>query len=307
MKQDNINYFYVGSFVLTMLTVLIVSLIQITGRTEKTVDYYAYYHAITGIKNGTTITFGGYNIGYVSKVTPVNTIDKGTKFKVKLSIRHDWNIPSDSYASIVQPNLLSENQIEISEGKSTTPLKVGETIVSKDAISLSKVFGDLSADIKPLLNNLNSGLVIVSNDLTNKFPKITENLNNLLQSLHKNSEQLSILTNKARTDKMLNIINNTDDMSKNLLQISKRFVQTERKLSELIDTSHDLIIDNKQELKASIMGLTNTLTTLSENANTIIHNIDAASRNVNEFTRQIKNNPAIILSGKPPEDTAETQ
>lgn len=307
MKQDNINYFYVGSFVLLMLVLLISALIKITGRTERTVDYYAYYNAITGIKYGTTITFGGYNIGYVNNVTPVNTTDKGTKFKVQLSIRQDWNIPSDSHASIVQPNLLSENQIEITEGKSKTPMEVGATIASKDAISLSKIFGDLSADIKPLLNNLNSGLGIVSNDLASKFPQITNNLNNLLRSLQTNSEQLAVLTTKARTNKMLNIINNADDMSENLLTISRRFIQTEKKLSELINTSHDLVINNKRELKASITGLSNTLITISENVNTIINNIDAASRNANEFTRQIRNNPAVIISGKPPKDMAETK
>jgi len=307
MKQNTINYFLVGSFVLSMLVVLIFVLIQITGRTEKTVDYYAYYKSITGIKNGTNIMFGGYNIGYVNDVTPVNTKDKGTRFKVQLSIREDWNIPSDSYASIVQPNLLSENQIEITEGHSKTPLKIGATIASKDAISLSKIFGDLSADVKPLLDNLNSGLGVVTNDLASKFPQITNNINNLLQSLQKNSDQLAILTNKTRTDKMLNIIDNAHEISENLSQVSQRFIQTEKKLSELINTSHSLVIDNKQELKASIMGLTNTLTTLSENVNTIIHNLDAASRNVNEFTRQIRSNPAIILSGKPPEDLAETE
>ncbi len=307
MKQDNINYFYVGSFVLLMLVLLIATLIQITGRTEKTVDYYAYYTAITGIKNGTTITFGGYNIGYVNAVTPINTKDNGTKFKVVLSIRHDWNIPNDSYASIVQPNLLSENQIEITEGRSTIPLEIGALIASKDAVSMSKIFGDLSADIKPLLNNLNAGLGVVSRDLAEKFPIITNNVNNLLISIKQNSDQLAQLTSKSRTAKMLNIIDNADDMSKNLLTISKRFIKTEKKLSELINTSHDIVIDNKQELKSSIMGLTNTLTTLSENVNTIIHNIDAASRNVNEFTRQIRNNPAIILSGKPPKDIAETK
>ncbi|VAX00799.1 hypothetical protein MNBD_GAMMA22-908 [hydrothermal vent metagenome] len=307
MKQDNINYFYVGSFVLLMLVLLIMTLIQLTGRTDKTVEYFAYYQSITGIKNGTTITFGGYNIGYVSSVEPINTIDKGTKFKVKLSIRHDWNIPSDSHASIVQPNLLSENQIEISEGSSPKPLDVGATIISKDAVSISKVFGDLSADIKPLLTNLNSGLGVVSSDLANKFPQITDNINNLLTSLQKNSEQLAVLTNKSRSNKMLDIIDNADNMSKNLLQVSKRFIQTEKKLSELIDTSNGLITDNKHELKASIMGLTKTLTTLSENVNPIIHNIDAASRNINEFTRQIRNNPSVIISGKSPDDVSEAR
>ncbi|MFV1984176.1 MAG: MlaD family protein [Thiohalomonadales bacterium] len=307
MKQDHINYFKVGSFVLIMLILLIVSLVQITGRTEKTVDYFAYYHAITGIKNGTSITFGGYNIGYVSKVTPVNTIDTGTKFKVKLSIRSDWNIPSDSYASIVQPGLLSENQIEITEGNSSTPLKTGATIASKDAISLSKIFSDLSADIKPLLYSLNSGLGVVSKDLANKFPEITDNINELLISLQKNSAQLAVLTDKTRTTKILNIIDNTNAMSKNLLQVSKHFIQTEKKLNELVNTSHNLVVDNKQELKASIMSLTNTLTTLSENVNTIINNIDEASRNFNEFTRQIRNNPAVVLSGKSPEDLSESK
>jgi len=307
MKQDNINYFYVGSFVLLMLVLLIVSLVQITGRTESTVNYYAYYSAITGITNGSTITFGGYNIGYVNEVTPINIKGKATQFKVELSIRQDWNIPSDSYASIVQPNLLSENQIEITEGSSVSPLKIGATISSKDAISLSKIFGDLSADIKPLLNNLNSGLGVVSSDLETKFPQITSNINNLLQSLQKNSEQLAVLTDKSRTDKMMDIIDNADNMSKNLLQISQRFIKTEKKLSELIETSHALVTNNKQQFKASILGLTNTLTTLSENVNAIIHNVDAASRNVNEFTRQIRNNPSVIISGKSPEDLSETK
>lgn len=307
MKRDTINYFYVGIFVLLMLVVLILTVLRLTGQRTDTVDYNAVYNSITGVKNGTSISFGGYNIGFVKSVTPFRDKSNSTHFRVTMAIVADWPIPADSYASIIQPGLLSENQIEITEGKSNFLLKPGDTISSRDAINISSIFNELSADIKPLLKNMNSSFGTVSKDLAKKFPEITSNLNNLLKNLDKSAAQLASITNSTTKQKVVNIIDNADSFSQNLLLVSKQLSLASNEISVLVNNSNQIISGNKDNINSSIEDLHNSLASLSDNINSIIYNLDTASRNMNEFTRQLRDNPAILLSGKPPTDNAESK
>lgn len=76
MKKENINYLAVGSFVLTMLAVLLITLFKITGQDFKGDPYYVRYTNITGIDEGSVVTFGGYSVGNVEEVIPERSAGK---------------------------------------------------------------------------------------------------------------------------------------------------------------------------------------------------------------------------------------
>ena len=65
MKRENINYTVVGSFVLIIAVCFFVFLYQVTGSSGPTDKYYVTYKNVSGIKFGTPVSFGGYQIGQV--------------------------------------------------------------------------------------------------------------------------------------------------------------------------------------------------------------------------------------------------
>ena len=46
---------------------------------------------------------------------------------------------------------------------------------------------------------------------------------------------------------------------------------------------------------------------ISYNIQSIMYNMETTTRNMNEFSRQLRDNPGVILSGKPPADEAGSQ
>jgi len=115
MKRENINYFAVGVFVLSMLAMFFVVLYKITGRTGPTDEYYVVYSNVTGLKYGTPVLYEGYQIGQVEKIDPVHS-GGATRYQISLSVIKDWKIPSDSIAHLVTSGLISAITIDIKEG-----------------------------------------------------------------------------------------------------------------------------------------------------------------------------------------------
>ena len=115
MKQEHINYFAVGVFVLASLLVLMVVMYRITGRSTNVDEYFVELHNVSGIRTGSPVTYAGYQIGQLANIEPVR--GQGTTvYRLQLLIKAGWTIPVDSRATIVTPGLLAEKQLDISEG-----------------------------------------------------------------------------------------------------------------------------------------------------------------------------------------------
>ena len=68
MRNDKINYFVVGVFVITAFVVLVGILFYITGNTGAKEKYYSIYDNISGVKRGTLVTYEGYRFGQVDDI-----------------------------------------------------------------------------------------------------------------------------------------------------------------------------------------------------------------------------------------------
>ncbi len=303
MKKDSVNYLFVGTFVLAMLFLLLLVLFRLTGRSGGVEQYYVVYDNVAGVRKGSTVTYGGYQIGRVDDVKPRQQKGK-TSYKLTLLIKEGWQIPADSVAAIVQPGMLSDNQIDISEGASKKMLRPGDVIDSENSVSILSLFKTLTDDIKPLLKNLNASLVAIGGDLDVKFPQITNNLNILLQNLNVTASQLAALTGNKNRKHLQRIIANADKVTGSFLLLSERYNDVAMKLLSLIESSNTLVDGSGPDIKQSVAELRNTLETVSENINSIVYNLETTSRNLNEASRQVRDNPAVLINGKPPADKA---
>jgi phospholipid/cholesterol/gamma-HCH transport system substrate-binding protein len=314
MKRDNINYLLVGGFVLSMLVILIVSLFKITGRGVATDPYYVLYSNITGIREGSTVTYGGYQIGQVEEIMPMR--DGGvTRYKMQLGIKAGWRIPSDSVARIVTPGLLSDNQIDIEEGKSRSFLSPGDTIEGEAAISIkalldSVVFeiNDLSENnIKPLISNINQHVDSIGGELDTSIPQITQNINRLLAGFQQSADRLAKLLGNQNQAHIANLLQNFETMTTNLVNLSSGFDKVTGQLNNLLQNSNSILAGNNENIRHTVVELRNSMDTISQSINGIVYNLEMTSRNMNEFSRRIREHPGILLRGQPPEDKGVAQ
>ncbi len=312
MKKDHINYVAVGSFVLAMLALLIASLLYISGQGDATDTYYVSYTNISGIHDGTTVTYGGYKIGKIENVRPLRG-EKGTRYRVTLAVHDGWTIPSDSTAQITSPGILAEKTIEIREGKSTTLLSPGDEIRSLPAIDmmaamnrLSGEFVDLAeGDIRPLINRLSHYLDSIGGDLNHKIPHITKNTLTLLATLNKTAVNLNELVNADSRRHLHSLFKNTNKMSQSLLILSQHMNDTGNRVDRLLSRSQQLLDDNSGDIRQAVVDMRRSLQTLSHSMDAIVHNMNASARNMNEFSRELRRNPSLIINSKPPSNAQE--
>jgi phospholipid/cholesterol/gamma-HCH transport system substrate-binding protein len=308
MKGSRLNYFAVGLFVIAAVVGLVVSVAVLSGRTGATEGYYAVYRNVTGVKFGTQVMYEGYPVGQVETVTPIPEAG-GMSFRVNFAVRQGWRIPEDSIATIAAPGLLSAITISIQAGKSANALKPGGQVKSQEAANIfamvSSVAGDLGVlaeqNVKPLLANLNQiaaeilaildkdGKNLVRNaaamveDINARIPVIAGNVQEFAERMRKNSEEISELLSPENREKLDRTIANLDQATQNLEQLAA--------------ISRGVIADNRGDIRYVVESMTRHVETINQN-------LEGASRNMLEFTRQIRQNPGLLMGGTPPKDTA---
>ena len=102
-----------------------------------------------------------------------------------------------------------------------------------------------------------------------------------------------------------NMFSNADEATHHLVMLSKGFDKVNNQLDEVLTKSLSIVGDNDQDIRHSVIELRKTMDAVSGSMQSILYNVDASSRNMNEFTRQLRDNPAVILGSKPPADESE--
>ncbi|MCW8955583.1 MAG: MlaD family protein [Gammaproteobacteria bacterium] len=287
MKKDTINYFMVGSFIAAMLILLLYGLYRITGQTVGAVEYLVVFDNVQGIKDGAAVTYSGYPVGQVDSLKPVNENNR-TRYLITLNIRRDWRIPADSSAQIVKPGLISDQQIEITQGSSEHKLKPGDTINSREAV-----------DMMALMNSLGS-------ELDGFLPAVTGDVRGLLQKLNQSADQLNQILSDKNRQHMDSMFANADRSSQHLTRLASGFDKVNLQLEQLLQQSSTLMTDNGKDIRVAVTELRKAMLIISSNMDSILYNLGSSSRNMNEFTRQLRDNPGALLGSKPPADTAES-
>ena len=308
MKGNRLNYFAVGLFVIAAVVGLVVAVAVLSGRTGASEGYYAVYRNVTGVKFGTQVMYEGYPVGQVETVTPVPEAG-GMSFRVNFAVRQGWRIPEDSVATIAAPGLLSAITISIQAGKSANALKPGSPVKSQEAANIfamvSSVAGDIGVlaeqNVKPLLANLNQiaaeilaildkdGKNLVRNaaamveDINARIPVIAGNVQEFTDRMKKNSEEISELLSPENREKLDRAIANLDQATKNLEQLAA--------------ISRGVVSDNRGDIRYVVESVTRHVEAINQN-------LEGAARNMLEFTRQIRQNPGLLMGGTPPKDTA---
>lgn len=330
MKRENINYLVVGAFVLIMFAALLVILYQITGRTGPTDTYYVNYSNVTGVKYGTPVLYEGYQVGQVVNIKPVRE-GGSTRYDLTLNIMKDWAVPSDSIASLVASGLLSAITVEIKEGKSPEVLKPGDYMEGKEAVGIfeavNEVAGELQTlsreNLKPLISNLNEQVNALSGDLrdltNNSIRPLVDNVNQkleqqvfadletLLDNLNESSERMLTLLDETNLNNLNKFLGNMEAASSELNGLLDRIEETRAAMNNVLIDIDGLVIDNQEDIRLSVTELRKSLDVVSQNINAIVYHMEGSARNVHELSRQLRENPGLILKGTPQPDEEDTQ
>jgi phospholipid/cholesterol/gamma-HCH transport system substrate-binding protein len=336
MKRDNINYVVVGTFVLLISISFFVFLYQIMGSSGPTDEYFVTYNNVSGIKYGTPVAFEGYQVGQVERLEPIRTAGK-TSYRLALSIEKGWPVPVDSVANIVASGLLAAVTIDIAEGDSNLLIEPGAEIPGKEAANIFAAVNEVAADlrelsqtgIKPLLDNLNKQVDVISQHFTdvtkNTLKPMLENISAqieksnmvnkvdvLINNLNQTSQDLQKVFNSQNQENLSTFLNNMSDASTGMNDLVANIDVTRQSMDVLLSNIDNVIgdvnymlEDNDGRMKASLIDLQKTLSVISTHIDSITNHLEGSSRNMHEFTRQIKENPSLLIRSAAQPDKAE--
>jgi phospholipid/cholesterol/gamma-HCH transport system substrate-binding protein len=299
VRRDNLNYTLVGAVVVVAIGLLLVALALITGRGGPSDDYVVRYRNVSGLHYGAPVFYEGYRVGQVRRITPERGA-QGTRYRVDLAIRHDWPIPGDSPARLQSSGLLADVSIAIREGRSRDMLKPGGELAGEEGgdvfAAMNELAGEISTltrtQISPLVRTLSQRVDSITGALDQNAPLILDQTRALLDRVNRASDALNDVLKPENRAALGAILGNVQGLTHELHA-------TRATLDQAIGELGGIARDNRADVRRSVQDLAGVLGALSSRMDVITHHLESSSRNLDEFSREIRTHPnRLILAPK---------
>ena len=254
----------------------------------------------------------------------------GMRFRVDLSVTEGWQIPTDSLAAIEAPSLLSAIVIAVSEGQSKSALKPGDRIESREAENLFNVMSSVAEqikdiavnDLRPLLATVNGAaatfgdilgdqgdmliteLSELAQEMADRVPIIVGDVEDLTGQLQLTAGELDKLFSPNNRKMVEGVLGKADRAVGSFTAFADELRVTRGRLDQLLDSIDTMLVDNKLDVERAIVDLRHVVDSVARHIDALNQNMEGAARNINEFSRQIRKNPGVLLGGTAPEDQA---
>jgi phospholipid/cholesterol/gamma-HCH transport system substrate-binding protein len=215
--------------------------------------------------------------------------------------------------------------IDIDGGQSKTALKPGALIKGASAsnffAALSEIgseFGEISADsIKPLLGNLNAYIRDLNKMTMENVPAILANLNKISADLSRDVPKITASLARAsqsvetgvlkpeNLERIDTIIANLDTTTNNMAGLTADLGKTRDLLLASMQSINRVVEDNAGNVDETVRNLRYTLDAIARSIDDITQNTEVTTRNLAEFSRAIRENPGLLVSGSPQSDQAK--
>lgn len=318
MTSFKLNLTVVGVFVLAAVTTLIVALAILAGRTGDTDMYYTEYGNVADLKYGTQVLYEGYPVGQVQRIVP-HEKDGRVRFRVEFTVAAGWKIPDDSVARSASSGLLAPQTISIKAGTSPTNLAPGAMVRPGETPDLLSSFSSVAGNVDvltqqgllPLIDNLNRQVTalgqIIDKDLRplvadaavvvdsaeKRVPPILANVEGVSANLDGASRQLAVLLSNDRVARLDRLLDSVD--------------RAARDMGQAMQQLHALTAKSGPDLQAGIAEFRLTMEALSRRSESFAQNLDTSSRNLADFSRQLRQNPGLLLGGRKVEEQEKVE
>jgi phospholipid/cholesterol/gamma-HCH transport system substrate-binding protein len=327
MRRDTVNYLLVGIFMSVLGVAFMIVMYMVTGKSGPGDDYHLYFRNVSGLKFGTPVFYQGYHVGQIEDVTPEQ--QDGTRYRVDITVTRKWKIPEDSFGQVETSGLLGRRVIDIKEGETRNYLQPGDMLPTREPAdlfaavnSVAQTFNEISAVAKPFIERLDASISELASELTiltrddirplvKKLdqsytdPELFSEIKRLVQQLNRSTELVQDLLNDQNRGNLASFLINMNGVSANLNNLISRIELTRVQMDVVLSELGGLAVDNREDIRESIEDLKKILEVTSASIESTVHHLEGSSRNVSEFTRQIRENPSLLLRASPQTNEAE--
>jgi len=288
------------------VAVLLASLFAITGRGTNVREYTVRYANVTGLNAGAPVYYEGFRIGQVRDIQPEREAGK-TRYQVNLAVRDDWPIPSDSEARLQSSGLLADVVVAIHEGRSDVLVADGGELRGVEGGDLFLALNGLAQEvnsltqtkIRPLIDTLAERIESIGGAIDASAPTLLSEAQALLGRLNSAADRVNHVLDTPNQQAIRDTLANVRTLSADL-------AATQQRADALLDSLKDAVDENRPELRQAVQDLELTLGVIAGRIDSITHHLENSSRNMDEFTREIRRHPNRLIVS-PPADDVEAQ
>jgi phospholipid/cholesterol/gamma-HCH transport system substrate-binding protein len=247
--------------------------------------------AASGLLAAVTLNIGaGSSAEALSPGSQVRARDSANIFAVMSSAAADVG---ELAQSTIKPLLVTLNELAAADIR---PLLASlNELASKDLKPLlatmnrtAESFGTLIETDAPTV--INDAAVLVR-QLNERVPRIASTVEEVAAKLDRAADQLGALL--------------TPDNRKTMEAAIARLDKSAASLDKLLASLNTLVADNRAGVEKVIDDLRHVTGTVARDIDSVNQNLEGAARNMYEFSRQIRQNPGLLLGGTPPKDAAQ--
>lgn len=296
----------IGIITVFSVTLLVLGFNFLKGKDvfTDTIDVYAEYEHINGIKVSNPVLYNGFTIG---SITDLEVSPKGT-IVATLTIKPGFNIPDNTIAKIASQDLLGAMAIELVFGDSRTFIEEGDTLRSDIQMSLAESVNSEVLPVKQkaekLLGTVDSILVSIQYILN---PNFRNNIDQSFASIKRSIETLEVTA--TRVDSMVKfqsarfkvITNNIESISTNLKNNNQKITDILSNIDQITDSlakvSFIETIDRANKALADVATITEKINKgegtlgLLVNDDKLYHNLNQSSRDLDKLLVDLRLNP----------------
>jgi len=256
---------------------------------------YAVYENVGGLDVSDPVSVNGLKVGNVAQLSVMDA--HAGHILVRLNIKSDINIPTNSVAEIENSDLLGSKAVILNFGNANTNLQDGDTISS----SISTPITDkLAAKLDPISDKVQSTLSTLDSVLTDFHSildsKTQEGLRNGIMSLSETMKNVSSTSAKLdRLAKSFNVfMENLNEQNENINQILNN---TKEASASIADAD---LAGTIKELNTAVGNLNGLLLKVNEgegslgsllNDDDLYDNLESATYNLNLLMEDLRLNP----------------
>jgi phospholipid/cholesterol/gamma-HCH transport system substrate-binding protein len=310
----------VGTFVILCLVILGLTVYYVGNEQwgSHLTPYKTYLRYAGGVGSGSTVLFGGIEVGRVKTVRASN--EDPTRIEILLEVKEGTPLNEKSIAKLGSVSLMSSPAISITTGALEAPrLKAGQVIASQETVSID----DMTRKLSGIADSAEGLITQVQGELkgiSGRAETLLANLNNVTgpanrQQVAEILQQVNSLVAKQSpkidqiTDQVVLVSQNADTVIKKIGPLVDHTDATVANVNQTIDQLRDPIRQDLAQLqstmeqaKSLIASLDSLVKSNDDNIHETVENLRAATENLDQLTSQVKQRPWSLVRIRQPKD-----
>ena len=286
------RFLSIGLFVLVGFTMIVGILLWFSASNRQSYNNYTiiFHEAVDGLSTSSIVKYNGVEVGKVSTIN-LDTKDPNNII-VNFQVLSNILLSNATYGTVKSQGITGMSYVALAIDQSIVPVNIKPhndapypminsktsllTTITEQAQKIGTNIGDISVDIKHLLNESN----------INHVAHVIENIDTLTTAIA--SQANSIESSMRMVSEVLyNVNQNAKNLDVAILHMAKLSTALESNSAQL-----GIVLDTVQN-----QTLTSINTVLLPNVNQSVINMNGITSQFNDLLRTVNNNPAVFIRG----------